>query len=404
VTVNPLVAARIDQPKSAWAGVWIAEDTEDIELIAQGVENRSWVDGTLGVAGGGLDALALVSDPVGALFQYGIAWLIEHVKPLSEALDWLAGDPGQIAGHAQTWRNVSSELRQESDSLARAVRFDLGDWEGAAAEAYRNRADKRDQSLQALAKASDTMALITEGAGMLIGTVRIMVRDAVATVVSRLIVYAGELIASVGLATPWVAEQVSTLCASWAAKISRWLKDLIASLRNLLRESGRLGELINAIKKRLLGSGRDADGLTAPSRRPNPAGKPRGNRTDAHPTKKGDRGLRRENESADTLAQNGYDIEQNPTPPGNGTEPDYKIEGEYFDCYAPSSNDLDNVRDQMSSKVKRGQAARLVLNLDDSPRSFEEIADVLRRKPIQNLEQILVVKDGSVIRFFPFES
>jgi hypothetical protein len=58
----------------------------------------------------------------------------------------------------------------------------------------------------------------------------------------------------------------------------------------------------------------------------------------------------------------------------------------------------------MSSKVKRGQAARLVLNLDDSPRSLEEIADVLRRKPIQNLEQILVVKDGSVIRFFPFES
>jgi uncharacterized protein YukE len=184
VTVNPLVAARIDQPKSAWAGVWIAED---IELIAQGVENRSWVDGTLGVAGGGLDALALVSDPVGALLQYGIAWLIEHVKPLSEALDWLAGDPGQIAGHAHTWRNVASELRQESDSLARAVRFDLGEWEGAAAEAYRNWADKRDQSLQALAKASDTMALITEGAGMLIGTVRIMVRDAVATVVSRLI-------------------------------------------------------------------------------------------------------------------------------------------------------------------------------------------------------------------------
>jgi hypothetical protein len=101
VTVNPLVAGRLEQPKSAWAGVWIAED---IEAIAQGVENRSWVDGTLGVVGAGLDGLALVSDPVGALLQYGISWLIEHVKPLSEALDWLAGDPGQIAAHAQTWR------------------------------------------------------------------------------------------------------------------------------------------------------------------------------------------------------------------------------------------------------------------------------------------------------------
>jgi uncharacterized protein YukE len=193
VTVNPLVAARVDQPKSAWAGVWIAED---IELIAQGVENRSWVDGTLGVVGAGLDGLALVSDPVGALLQYGISWLIEHVRPLSEALDWLAGDPGAIAGHAQTWRNVASSLRAEADELARSVRFDLAEWSGAASDAYRRWASQRDQSLQALARASDTMALITEGAGILIGTVRMMVRDAVATVVSRLIVYAGELVGS----------------------------------------------------------------------------------------------------------------------------------------------------------------------------------------------------------------
>ncbi|MET0423458.1 MAG: hypothetical protein ABW046_06265, partial [Actinoplanes sp.] len=54
------------------------------------------MDGTLGAVSAGLDGLALVSDPVGALLQYGIAWLIEHVQPLSEALDWLAGDPAAI--------------------------------------------------------------------------------------------------------------------------------------------------------------------------------------------------------------------------------------------------------------------------------------------------------------------
>jgi uncharacterized protein YukE len=247
VTVNPLVAGGIDQPNSAWAGVWIAED---IELIAQGVRGRSWVDGSLGVVGAGLDGLALVSDPVGALLQYGISWLIEHVRPLSEALDWLAGDPGRIAGHAQTWRNVASSLRDESDVLGRSVRLDLSEWQGAASEAYRGWADRRDQSLLALARASETMALITEGAGMLIGTVRIMVRDAVATVVSRLIVYAGELVASFGLATPLVVEQVSSLCASWAAKISRWLRDLISSIRNLMGESDKLANLIETLRSR----------------------------------------------------------------------------------------------------------------------------------------------------------
>ncbi|RZU52267.1 hypothetical protein EV385_4115 [Krasilnikovia cinnamomea] len=400
MTVNPLVAARVDEPKSSWAGIWIAED---IELIAQGVENRSWVDGTLGVVGAGLDALALVSDPVGALLQYGISWLIEHVKPLSEALDWLAGDPAQIAAHAQTWRNVASSLRAEADSLAQAVRFDLPDWRGAAADAYQGWAAQREQSLQALAKASDTMALITEGAGLIIGTVRIMVRDAVATVVSRLIVYAGELIATLGAATPVVAEQVTTLCASWAARIARWLKELISSIRNLLREGDKLGRLIEMLKRKLGIGGKGGDGLTSPSRPPSPNGKPRGDRTDAHPTRKKDRALRRENESADTLAQNGYDVEQNPPPKPNGKEPDYRIEGEYFDCYSPDTAKLDNIRDAISDKVRKGQANRIVLNLDDCPRSAEEIADVLRRKPITNLEQILVVKDGKVVPFYPFE-
>src|SRR5262249_60201823 len=105
VRANPLVAGRLDGPQDAWSGVWIAED---IELIGQGVRNGSWIDGSLGVVGAGLDALAIVSDPVGALLQYGVAWIIEHVKPLTEALDWLAGGPGQIAGHGQTRRHVAT--------------------------------------------------------------------------------------------------------------------------------------------------------------------------------------------------------------------------------------------------------------------------------------------------------
>lgn len=102
---------------------------------------------------------------------------------------------------------MAESVRAESDDLVRAVRFDLTEWQGAASDAYRAWADQRDCSLQALAKASDTMALITEGAGLLIATVRMTVRDAVATVVSSLIVYAGELIASLGTATPVVVEQ-----------------------------------------------------------------------------------------------------------------------------------------------------------------------------------------------------
>jgi uncharacterized protein YukE len=397
----PLVAvANPDGATDPWAGVWIAED---IETILAGIKNGSWIDTTLGAVSAGLDALAFVSDPVGSLLQYGVAWILEHVKPLSEALDWLAGDPGQIAAHAQTWRNVAGALHERAADLDRAVRWDASEWRGAAADAYRVWTGQQRDAVGALACAAETMAAVTEGAGMLVAGVRMMVRDAIAVLVSRLITYAAEEVFSLGVATPLVVEQVSTLCASWGARIAKWLRGLVSSLEHLRGLTGKLGEAIEAIKKLLsrLRGGRDR-GATTPSGKPDPGRKPRGRRTDAHPTKKTDLPLRRENESADTLARHGYDVEQNPPPKPNGKEPDYKIEGEYFDNYAPRSNDLDNIRDQVSKKVKGGQADRIVLNLDDCPRSMDDIRGVLERKPVDGLKEILVVKDGTVVPFYPF--
>jgi uncharacterized protein YukE len=232
-------------------------------LIAQGVRNGSWIDGTLGVTGASLDALALISDPAGALLQYGVAWIIEHVRPLSEALDWLAGDPGQIAAHAATWRNVAADLRRDADDLVQAVRLGTAEWTGAAADAYRMWAARQDRAIEALAKGADAMAAITEGAGFLIAAVRVLVRDAIATVVSRLIVYAAEEVASLGLATPLLIEQVATLVASWAAKIARWLRSLISSLEKLAAQCQQLERLIEALK-RLLHRRVDKGGTGAP--------------------------------------------------------------------------------------------------------------------------------------------
>ena len=260
-TANPLIATASDAPVDPWSGVWIAQD---IETLCAGVRNGRWIEGTLGTVSAGLDALAVISDPIGALLQYGVAWIIDHVKPLSEALDWLAGDPAQIAAHAQTWHNVAGALHDRAGDLDRAVRWDTAEWTGGAAEAYRNWVGQQKGAVDGLAQAATTLATITEAAGQLIAGVRVMVRDAIATLVSRLIDYAIEELASFGFATPLVVEQVSTLCASWAAKISTWLKDLVGSLRRLRGVAGKVGELIDSLKGllgRLRHGGDDADVL-----------------------------------------------------------------------------------------------------------------------------------------------
>jgi uncharacterized protein DUF6086 len=117
---------------------------------------------------------------------------------------------------------------------------------------------QQQDALDGLGKAAEAMAVITEGAGVLISTVRLLVRDAIAMCVSRLIVYAAEEAASLGFATPLVVEQVTTTVAAWAGKITQYLKALLASLRRLLPITRRLGELVEELKRRPSRCGRQA--------------------------------------------------------------------------------------------------------------------------------------------------
>jgi hypothetical protein len=116
--------------------------------------------------------------------------------------------------------------------------------------------------------------------------------------------------------------------------------------------------------------------------------------------------LRRENEAADVLSRHGYDVEQNPGRRWNGKKPDYMIEGKYFDSYAPSTKDIDNVRDEISGKVrdpKSGllQADRIVLDMQDSPLTPADVTAALGRKPIKGLREVIVIDGGIPTWLFP---
>ncbi|MFC7481164.1 WXG100 family type VII secretion target [Luedemannella flava] len=246
--MNPLVAARVDGEVKPWTGIWLAED---IELLVAGVRSNNWVDISLGAIGTTLDGLAFVSDPASSLLQYGLSWMLEQVAPLRDALDWLAGDAAQIAAHAATWRNIAADVRASASTLSGHVRVDVAGWGGTAGPAYRTWSGEQSGALSALARAADAMAVITEAAGFVVSAVRAMVRDAIAVVVSRMIVYATEEVFSLGFATPLVVEQVSTLVAAWSAKIAKWLRGLITSLNNLIPAVRHLNTLIDKIKENL---------------------------------------------------------------------------------------------------------------------------------------------------------
>jgi len=102
-----------------------------------------------------------------------------------------------------------------------------------------------------------------------------------------------------------------------------------------------------------------------------------------------------------TLARQGYDIEQNPTVPG-AKHPDYRIEGQVFDNYAPSSDNARNIADTIERKVVNGQTDRVVLNLTDTPVDLEIVRAQLRDWPIEGLNEVIVIdRQGNVLPLYP---
>jgi peptidoglycan hydrolase-like protein with peptidoglycan-binding domain len=131
-------------------------------------------------------------------------------------------------------------------------------------------------------------------------------------------------------------------------------------------------------------------------------GKPTGRRTKVGPqddpaTR---RSLQRENESADVLADHGYKVEQRPNVPG-GKKPDYEIEGEIFDCKAPSTGNPRSAATAMKDAMERGQADRFVLNLEDSTLTPEAMKKQLSDWPIDGLKEVLAIKNGQVVPIWP---
>ena len=119
------------------------------------------------------------------------------------------------------------------------------------------------------------------------------------------------------------------------------------------------------------------------------------------------RSLTKENDAASLLAKKGYQVEQNPTVPGV-KNPDYLIEGRVFDAYSPRpGTKLDNIIAEMSSKAGKGQADRVVLNLDGHTVPTRELKAALVRASktpgngMQTMREILLVQDGRVSRLWP---
>lgn len=192
---------------------------QDVEQLAQAIHSGSWASGLEAGVSTGLDALGAIANPVDSLLTAGISWLLEHVHIFTEILDSLAGDPAAIQGYAEQWTQHRQSLTDTALDLRNHINNDTSSWTGAAADAYRTQAAQQIDGVHAAAASADAVAAAVQGAGQLVASVRMLVRDLIAQAVAEIIEHIPIWLASegcsLGLATPGVIADAVALIAKW---------------------------------------------------------------------------------------------------------------------------------------------------------------------------------------------
>jgi HK97 family phage prohead protease len=102
------------------------------------------------------------------------------------------------------------------------------------------------------------------------------------------------------------------------------------------------------------------------------------------------RGAERENDSAEIIWLNNHDVEQKPRVAGS-KNPDYRIDGELFDNYAPRTDNVRNIWRNVAKKVSDKQADSIVVNLGDSAITLSEMNAQFCGFPISGLSKLWVI-------------
>lgn len=227
MTENSLIAP-VESSREVWTGSGLAEG---VEGLVDAIRSEGWVDDVLAGVGLAVEVGASAIDPISALLANGLGWAMEYFDPLRQMLDELTGMPDVVAAHAATWNNMATELASMSADLQAEVQTGVSSWKGTAADSYVRMMGNNVEAIGGLGAISAAMAAATEGAGGLVQMTREIVRDLIADLVARVIVWAAEAIFVVTI--PVIAAQIVAAVVKWVGRILQYTTGLIDSLTNL---------------------------------------------------------------------------------------------------------------------------------------------------------------------------
>ena len=227
---------------------------EDGADLKEAFESKSWVAGGLGTVATAADAAAAAIDPLGEALSAGVGWVIEHLSPLKDWLNELAGDSDAVAAAASTWTNIATKLNSCATDLDKVRSSRLAGQESLAVATFKTLQAGSASHLRMTGQLAGAISGGLTLASVIVRMVHDMVRDAIADIIGKLTSKAIITAVSLGTASGWAIASLSADVSSWATRLSKEVTDVVTSAKNLkglLSKANRLLDDVGAAFTRI---------------------------------------------------------------------------------------------------------------------------------------------------------
>lgn len=235
-SIGPSYAASPSE-RSILAGAGILDSgSSTITALCQG----NWVDAALSGVSTVLDAAATVADPLGSLLAAGIGWALDHLNPIKDWFNDVAGNPESVSAKGESWANIAGGMEPLAQSWQTSL--DNITWmSGDAIESYFAQANARIETLKQLKGSSEGASEALQVVAVIVSFVHSFLRDILSSLAGAIISWVLQSVLSLGTLIPWVCGQIATRIASVVGKCSRYITALTKS-------GSKLATLLKALK------------------------------------------------------------------------------------------------------------------------------------------------------------
>ena len=246
---NELVA-EVKETETVWSGSRLLEDGVDLK---EAFESNSWVAGGLATAATVADTAAAVMDPLGEALSAGMGWIIEHLWPLKDWLNELAGDSDAVAAAASTWTNIGTKLSSCATDLEAVCSSRLAGQESLAVATFKTLQAGSASHLRMTGQLAGAISGGLTLASMIVRMVHDMVRDAIADVIGKLTSKAAIMAVSLGTAAPWAVSSLAADVSSWATRLAKEVTNVVTSAKNLKGLLSKANRLLDDVGEKFAG-------------------------------------------------------------------------------------------------------------------------------------------------------